>query len=251
MAGKDGSTWLHNYVPTNAAAAALKAHKTPGGSTQRSFLPVPASFSAPKGTGPKGAKGTALAKARAAKPKPSAPQKATTVKAASKPKTPRKQAAKPKATADPMAALLKTAKPKTTPAKAAAPKTADDYLKRATGNAPAKAAAAPSGKTTEQRILDAIPVLNASKTGTMAGSGFVHVNDVRDHLAAQGVAPREADRAMVSLYQKQTVNLVSQAAQRLLTPAQRAGAIRVGGMDKHMIATDDSIKAAHVRRQKK
>lgn len=93
MAGKDGSTWKHDYVPTNAAAAALKAHKSPGGSTQRSFLPVPASFSAPKGTGPKGAKGTALAKARAAKPTPktATAAKKTTAKAPAKAKA----AAKP------------------------------------------------------------------------------------------------------------------------------------------------------------
>lgn len=31
MAGKDGSTWHHGYVPTNAAAVALKMHRKPGG----------------------------------------------------------------------------------------------------------------------------------------------------------------------------------------------------------------------------
>lgn len=31
LAGKDGSTWKHGYIPTNPAAVALKHHKSPGG----------------------------------------------------------------------------------------------------------------------------------------------------------------------------------------------------------------------------
>lgn len=34
MAGKDGSTWHHNWVPTNAQAAALKAHRKSGGKSR-------------------------------------------------------------------------------------------------------------------------------------------------------------------------------------------------------------------------
>jgi hypothetical protein len=81
--------------------------------------------------------------------------------------------------------------------------------------------------STEQRIAKIIRFL-AETTGTE----FVSVRVVREALAN----PADFDAEMIRLYCEQKLNLIGQACQANLTPADRAAAVRCGGAEKHLAA---------------
>jgi hypothetical protein len=236
MAGKNGSTWKHDWIPTNGAATALKLKKSsrsnkPSG---HSFLPLPASFSGPKGHGP------------AAKPKAPAARKP----AASTEKRINDAIAKPKA------------------AKPIAPGLSDGYIK---GNGATKADVAElsrryeimHGKPLTDRQLGKIkPRKPAAKpkparknsmsaedkvrkayAARTAGEGkpstYINIRDVRHELQAGGMSDATIDATLKGMFGSHALNLVPAANQQALTPGIRAAGLDIGGDRKHKISLSD------------
>jgi hypothetical protein len=69
-----------------------------------------------------------------------------------------------------------------------------------------------------------------------ADGGFVSIRLLRAALA--GRVPG-LDRALVGMYQAGEINLAPQENQMMLTPADRAAAVRCGGEDKHRLSWED------------
>lgn len=235
MAGKNGSTWKHGWIPTNGTATALKLHKgsksnTPSG---HSFLPVPASFSGPKGNGP------AKPKAAARKPAVSTEKRIND------------------AVAGPSAA------------KPIAPGLSDGYVK---GNGATKAdvaelsrryeimhgkpptdkqvakikprskpAAKPKpAKKNSMSAEDKVKKAYAARTAAAGKPGtFINIRDVRHELQAGGMSDAEIDSTLKGMFSSHDLNLVPAANQQALTPGIRAAGLDIGGDRKHKISLTD------------
>jgi hypothetical protein len=174
--GKDGSKWRHDWEPLNAAAAALKAHRTPHG-TMRPMQRQP------RLSDVKAKPGSFL-------PTPS-------------PWRPARTARTPKAA---------TVKPR----------------KQATPAQPAK-------KTTEERVHAAIRHAAANSQHILYKGDTVPISDVRDEMARAGVTGEAFDTALLNLQKQRKVTLYSSSADRMLTPKQKTGGLRMGGREINIV----------------
>lgn len=229
MAGKDGSTWKHDWVPTNAPAVRLKTH---GKSSSLAAAP-----SAPKPARPNLAERFPSRKMGNASPsKRFAGMTPDQIVAAAKTPAPPKRPNQAKQ-------FPSRSMGDTSPSKKFAGMTIDQIVSAAggttmpkpskpkTARTPTIAKTAP--KTTEQRITEAARHLQ--KQNGLAASDSVHISDLRQTMTQAGVSNPEFDRALTSMFTAQKVNLVPQSNQQALTNQQRAGAIHVGGQDKHRL----------------
>jgi hypothetical protein len=66
--------------------------------------------------------------------------------------------------------------------------------------------------------------------------GWVELVQLRSELA--DVQRDDLDAALVNLYQKPGVSLIPEENQKILTEADRAAAVRIGGDNKHLIAIE-------------
>jgi hypothetical protein len=65
---------------------------------------------------------------------------------------------------------------------------------------------------------------------------FVSIRLLREAL---GGRVADLDRTLVGMYQAGEINLAPQENQMMLTPADRAAAVRCGGEDKHRLSWED------------
>jgi hypothetical protein len=84
---------------------------------------------------------------------------------------------------------------------------------------------------TNETVIKGI-IAEAYSEVTENGQDFAHLSDLR-RLTGDRVAPQDFDRVLSGMYRRQECNLVPQANQQALTSGQRAGALYLGGEDKH------------------
>jgi len=82
-------------------------------------------------------------------------------------------------------------------------------------------------------IIIAGRIAEAYETIAPAG-GYASILRLREALA--DIPARDLDGTLAKMYEEQLVNLVPRSCQALLTPADRAAAVTVGGEAKHLIA---------------
>lgn len=242
--GKDGSQWHHNWTPANTAAVRLKLHQAvngtskPGQRQQRlkdvkptagSFLPLPPAIARKPSTAKTAKPKTATVK----KPKAAAQHDLTTREGRARAvagadlSTPQGRSLVAKAQRASLAATPvshipgSSVKPPKTTAKPRAPRK------------PAKPKQPP--KTTEQRVHDAVHQAAKNASGIYSGHS-VTVADARDTATLAGVSPADFDRTLMKLHDSGTVMVTSSNASMLLTPRQRAGGIKFGGVNNQIIS---------------
>lgn len=89
-----------------------------------------------------------------------------------------------------------------------------------------------SATVTNEIVIKGIIAEAYEDVTTETGNDFAHLSDLR-RLTGDRVAPADFDRVLSDMYRAQECNLVPQSNQRALTAEQRAGALHVGGEDKH------------------